>query len=117
AARLDARRSGRRRTSARRRRLAVHHGRARNRTRRDVRLGRLGHPGDAPMTAEGGPSMTYFVVTRDAGPGWTDGLGAFDQPGVDEHTAFMNALAGQGIVLCAGPLAGSEHQRIHVLLL
>jgi len=61
--------------------------------------------------------MTYFVVTRDAGPGWTDGLGAFDQPGVDEHTAFMNALAGQGVVLCAGPLAGSEHQRIHVLLL
>jgi uncharacterized protein YciI len=61
--------------------------------------------------------MTYFAVTRDAGPGWTDGKGAFEQPGVDEHSAFMNALAQQGVVLCAGPLAGSEHGRIHVLLI
>jgi uncharacterized protein YciI len=61
-------------------------------------------------------SMTYFAVTRDAGPGWTDGKGAFEQPGVDEHSAFMNVLADRGIVLCAGPLAGSEHRRIHVLL-
>ena len=61
--------------------------------------------------------MTYFAVTRDAGPGWTNGKGAFEQPGVDEHSAFMNALADQGVVLCAGPLAGSEHRRIHVLLI
>jgi uncharacterized protein YciI len=61
--------------------------------------------------------MTYFAVTRDAGPTWTDGKGAFEQPGVAEHTAFMSALADEGIVLFAGPLAGSEHHRIHVLLI
>ena len=60
--------------------------------------------------------MTYFAVIRDAGPAWTDGMGAFEQPGVDDHAAFMNALAEEGIVLLAGPLAGSEHGRIHALL-
>ncbi len=61
--------------------------------------------------------MSYFAVIRDAGPAWTDGQGAFEQPGVDEHAAFMNGLADEGIVLFAGPLAGSEHGRIRVLLI
>ena len=61
--------------------------------------------------------MSYFAVIRDAGPAWTDGMGAFEQPGVDDHAAFMNALAEEGIVLLAGPLAGSEHGRIHALLI
>ena len=61
--------------------------------------------------------MSYFAVTRDAGPSWTDGKGAFEQPGVEQHAAFMNTLADEGIVLFAGPLAGSEHGRIHVLLI
>jgi uncharacterized protein YciI len=61
--------------------------------------------------------MSYFAVIRDAGPGWTDGKGAFEQPGMDDHAAFMNALADEGIVLLAGPLAGSEHGRIRVLLI
>ena len=61
--------------------------------------------------------MSYFAVIRDAGPAWTDGKGAFEQPGVDDHAAFMNALADEGIVLFAGPLAGSEHGRIRALLI
>jgi uncharacterized protein YciI len=61
--------------------------------------------------------MSYFVVNRDAGPAWTDGKGAFEQPNVDEHGAFMNTLAEDGIVLFAGPLAGSEQGRIRVLLI
>jgi len=61
--------------------------------------------------------VSYFVVIRDAGPAWTDGKGAFEQPGVDEHAAFMNALEDEGIVVFAGPLAGSEHGRIRVLLI
>jgi uncharacterized protein YciI len=61
--------------------------------------------------------VSYFAVIRDAGPAWADGKGAFEQPNVDEHAAFMNALADEGIVLFAGPLAGSEHGRIHVLLI
>ena len=61
--------------------------------------------------------MSYFAVIRDAGPAWTDGKGAFDQPGVNDHAAFMNALADEGIVLFAGPLAGSERGRIRALVI
>ena len=61
--------------------------------------------------------MGLFAVTREAGPGWTDGVGAFEQPGADEHGAFMSRLAEDGLVLFAGPLAGSEAGRIRVLLI
>ncbi len=61
--------------------------------------------------------MTLFAVTREAGPGWTEGKGAFEQPAVNEHGAFMNNLADEGFALFAGPLAGSEHDRIRVLLI
>jgi uncharacterized protein YciI len=61
--------------------------------------------------------MTLFAVTREAGPGWTDGKGAFDQPAVNDHAAFMNNLANEGFVLFAGPLAGSEQNHIRVLLI
>jgi uncharacterized protein YciI len=61
--------------------------------------------------------MSYFVVTREAGPAWIDGKNTFEQPAVTEHAAYMNALADEGVVLFAGPLAGSEHGRIRVLLL
>ena len=59
--------------------------------------------------------MSYFVVIREAGPGWTEGKSTFEQPGVTDHAAFMNALADEGIVLFAGPLAGSEQGRIRAL--
>jgi uncharacterized protein YciI len=61
--------------------------------------------------------MSLFAVTREAGPGWTDGKGAFEQPAVNDHAAFMSSLADEGFVLFAGPLAGSEHDRIRVLLI
>src|SRR5438093_818347 len=61
--------------------------------------------------------MSYFAVTREAGPAWTDGKGISEQPAASGHGAFMNALANQGFVLCAGPLAGSEHGRLRVLLI
>jgi hypothetical protein len=51
--------------------------------------------------------MSVFAVTREAGPAWVDG-GIFGQPAVDDHAAFMNALAEEGVVLYAGPLAGTE---------
>ena len=64
-----------------------------------------------------GASMKLFAVTRTAGPTWTEGKGAFEQPAVNDHSAFMNGLADEGFVLFAGPLAGSEHDRIRVLLI
>jgi uncharacterized protein YciI len=61
--------------------------------------------------------MSLFAVTREAGPSWTDGKGAFEQPAANDHAAFMKGLADEGLVLVAGPLAGSEHDRIRVLLI
>ena len=61
--------------------------------------------------------MGLFAVTREAGPGWSDGVGAFEQPGANEHGAFMNLLHQEGLVLFAGPLARSEAGRIRVLLI
>ena len=61
--------------------------------------------------------MSLFAVTRTAGPSWADGKGTFEQPDVNEHAAFMNDLADDGFLLFAGPLAGSEHDRIRVLLI
>jgi uncharacterized protein YciI len=60
--------------------------------------------------------MSLFVVIREAGQGWTDG-GAFDQPQVNDHAAFMNTLVGDGFVHFAGPLAGSEQGRIRALVI
>jgi uncharacterized protein YciI len=61
--------------------------------------------------------MSLFAVTREAGPSWTTGSGAFEQPAANDHAAFMNNLADEGFVLMAGPLAGSERDRIRVLLI
>ena len=60
--------------------------------------------------------MSTFAVIREAGPGWRDG-GIHQQSAVDEHAAFMNALADSGFLLFAGPLAGTEHGRVRVLLI
>ena len=61
--------------------------------------------------------MSLFAITREAGPSWTEGKGAFEQPAANDHAIFMNRLAEDGFVLFAGPLAGSEHDRIRVLLI
>ena len=61
--------------------------------------------------------MSLFAVTREAGPSWIDGKGAFEQPAVNDHAAFMSRLADDGLVLFAGPLAGTEQDRIRVLLI
>ena len=61
--------------------------------------------------------MSLFAVTREAGPAWIDGKGAFEQAAVNDHAAFMNDLADEGLILFAGPLAGSEAGRIRVLLI
>ena len=61
--------------------------------------------------------MSLYAVIREAGPTWVEGKGAFEQPGVSDHATFMNTLANEGVIQVAGPLAGSEHGRIRVLLI
>jgi uncharacterized protein YciI len=60
--------------------------------------------------------MSYCAVIREAGPGWTEG-GIAAQPDVADHAAFMNDRADKGVVLFAGPLAGSENARLRALLI
>ncbi|MFZ3468375.1 hypothetical protein ACODT3_35365 [Streptomyces sp. 4.24] len=52
-----------------------------------------------------GTTLSLFAVTREAGPSWIDGQGAFEQPAVKDHADFMDGLANEGVVLFAGPLA------------
>lgn len=59
--------------------------------------------------------MSFFAVTREAGTAWAAG-GIFDQPALDEHASFMNALAVEGFLRLAGPLARSEEGHARVLL-
>ena len=59
--------------------------------------------------------MSLFAITREAGAAWTAG-GIFDQPALDEHASFMNALADEGFLRLAGPLARSEEGHARVLL-
>lgn len=61
--------------------------------------------------------MSRFLVHREAGTGWVPGKGALEQPGVAEHTAFMNELAESGVVMLAGPLGGSENDRIRAVVI
>ena len=82
------------------------------------RPGRFRQPAnDCDRSTGTEPPMTLFAVTPKPDPAGTEGKGAFEQPGVNEHGAFMNKLADEGFVLFAGPLAGSEHDRIRVLLI
>jgi uncharacterized protein YciI len=60
--------------------------------------------------------MSYYAVIREAGPGWIDG-GIAAQPDVADHAAFMNDLADEGMVVFAGPLAGTETARLRALLI
>lgn len=60
--------------------------------------------------------MSYFAVIREAGPAWSQG-GIADQPAMIDHAAFMNGLVAEGLLLFAGPLAGTEHGRVRVLLI
>jgi len=71
-------------------------------------------PGDGAI--EELRTMSYYAVIREAGPSWTDG-GIAEQPDVADHAAFMNDLAGEGFVLFAGPLAGTENGLLRALLI
>ena len=59
--------------------------------------------------------MPFFAVIREASSVWAPG-GIVGQPGLDDHAAFMRELAGEGFAVVAGPLAGSEQNRLRALV-
>jgi uncharacterized protein YciI len=60
--------------------------------------------------------MGYFAVIREAGTSWMPG-GIIGQQGLDDHAAFMGQLADEGFAIAAGPLAGSEQDRLRALVI
>ena len=56
----------------------------------------------------------YSVIRARGASGFLDG-GIAAPPDVADHAAFMNTLANEGMVLFAGPLAGTETGRLRAL--
>jgi uncharacterized protein YciI len=50
----------------------------------------------------------YYLVTQAKGPGWDDARRRREQAGWDEHAAFMDALAAEGVVVLGGPVGEGD---------
>jgi uncharacterized protein YciI len=50
----------------------------------------------------------YFLVDRAKGPAWDHSRPRREQPGWDEHAAFMDALAEEGFVVLGGPVGEGD---------
>jgi uncharacterized protein YciI len=48
--------------------------------------------------------MAHHLVTLAAGPAWDPSRRRREQPGWDEHAAYMDELARRGVVLLGGPV-------------
>src|SRR5205809_4022654 len=47
---------------------------------------------------------TYFLVTEVPGPAWDPARARRHQDGWDEHAAFVDALADEGLIVLGGPV-------------
>jgi uncharacterized protein YciI len=50
----------------------------------------------------------YYLVTLARGPEWDHSRRRREQPGWDEHAAFMDALTEEGVVVLGGPLGKGD---------
>jgi uncharacterized protein YciI len=50
----------------------------------------------------------YFLVERGKGPAWDHSRGRREQQGWDEHAAFMDALAEEGVIVLGGPVGEGD---------
>jgi uncharacterized protein YciI len=58
--------------------------------------------------------VEYFAVIRERGHAWDEARGMREQDGWDEHAAFMDALAEEGLIVLGGPL-GDGARVLHVV--
>jgi uncharacterized protein YciI len=56
----------------------------------------------------------YFLVKRVPGPDWDHSRRRREQVGWDDHAAFMDALAAEGLVVLGGPVGEGDGD--HALL-
>jgi len=52
--------------------------------------------------------MNYYLVTELPGPTWDRSRPRREQLGWDEHAAFVDGLAEQGVVVLGGPLGDPD---------
>jgi uncharacterized protein YciI len=50
----------------------------------------------------------YYLVERAKGPAWDHSKPRREQKGWDEHAAFMDALAEEGVVVLGGPVGEGD---------
>ena len=50
----------------------------------------------------------YFLVKNVAGPAWDHSRPRREQDGWDEHAAFMDCLAAEGVVVLGGPVGPGD---------
>ena len=50
----------------------------------------------------------YLLVRHVPGPAWDHSKQRREQPGWDEHAAFMDALAAEGFVVLGGPVGAGD---------
>ena len=53
--------------------------------------------------------MSHFLVTEVPGPDWDPARPRRQQDGWDEHAAFVDGLAAEGLVVVGGPLGDPDH--------
>jgi uncharacterized protein YciI len=51
----------------------------------------------------------YYLVEQGPGPDWDPARGRREQAGWDEHAAFMDALAADGVIVLGGPTGEREN--------
>jgi uncharacterized protein YciI len=52
--------------------------------------------------------VPVFALTYGPGPGWDPTRARREQPGWDEHAAFMDRLVDEGFVVLGGPIGTGE---------
>ena len=52
--------------------------------------------------------LDYFLVTEIPGPSWDRSRPRRDQEGWDEHAAFVDGLAEQGVIVLGGPVGDPD---------
>jgi uncharacterized protein len=57
-------------------------------------------------------AVGYWLVERAKGPSWDHSRGRREQPGWDEHAAFMDALAEEGFVVLGGPIGDGDGDNV-----
>jgi uncharacterized protein YciI len=52
--------------------------------------------------------IRYYLVERGKGPAWDHSRLRREQPGWDEHAAFMDALVDSGVIVLGGPVGEGD---------